>query len=136
MPRIDGRGSSRLLLSIGIVVLVFGFTPISRALLRSVDGSFAPSRYSSLALRTPSDAAVGILAGEPVEVQLTNHTGDVKTYHWSATQNGALISLGEETVDNGRATTILVPSRGAGTGRLRIALTGTNIFLTVPILKS
>jgi hypothetical protein len=120
----------------GIVVLVFGFTPISRALLRSVDGSFAPSRYNSLALRTPSDAAVGFLAGEPVAVRLTNHTGHIKTYHWSATQGGALISLGEETLDNGRATTILVPTRGAVTGRLRIALSGTSVFVTVPILKA
>ena len=136
MPRIVGPGSSRLLLSLVVVILVFGFTPMSRVLLRSVHGSFAPSQYSSLALSTPSDAAVGFLAGGVVPVQLTNHTGHIKTYHWSATQNGTLISLGEETLENGRAITILVPSRGAVTSRLRIALTGTNIFITVPILKS
>ena len=125
--------SSRPLLALLIVILLFGFTPISRVLLRSVDGSFAPNPYSSLALGTPSRAAVGFLAGEPVPVQLTNRTGHTQTYHWSATQNGALISLGEDTLANGRASTVLVPSRGAVAGKLRIALTGTDIFVTVPI---
>ena len=136
MPRIVGFSSKRLLLALIVAVLLFGFTPISRALLRSVDGSFAPTPYSSLALRTPSDAAVGVLAGEPVPVQLTNETGHTKTYHWSATQDGALISLGEEIVQSGRTTTILVPSQGAATGRLQIALNGTEVFVTVPVLGS
>ncbi|HEV3187375.1 MAG TPA: hypothetical protein VGZ04_04925 [Acidimicrobiales bacterium] len=117
-------------------IILFGFTPISRVLLRTVDGSFAPSKYSSLALRTPSDAVNGLFAGQPVLVRLTNHTGHLKTYHWNASQNGALISLGEQTLGNGRATTISVPSRGAISGRLRIAISGTNIFVTVPILAS
>ena len=136
MPRINGRGFGRLLLSLVVVILVLGFTPISRVLLRSVHGSFAPSPYSALAVSTPSDAAAGILAGELIPVQLTNRTGHTKTYHWSATQSGALISLGEETLDNGRTTTIFVPSRGAVAGTLRIALTGTNVFVTVHMLKS
>jgi len=119
-----------------IVVLLFGFTPASRVLLRSVNGSFASTPYSSLALVAPSDAAVGFPAGEPVPVRLTNDSGRTKTYHWSATENGALISLGEDTIGNGHATSILVPSRGAVTGVLRIALTSTDIFITVPILNS
>jgi hypothetical protein len=101
-----------------------------------VNGSFAPTPYSSLALGSPSDGSSGVVAGEPVIVKLTNRTGHAKTYHWSATQKGALISLGEETLGNGRTTTILIPSRGAVTGVLRIGITGTNIFITVPILKS
>lgn len=135
MPRIVGPGSSRLLLSLIVVILVFGFTPISRVLLRSVGGSFAPTPYSSLALGTPSNASGDFLAGQPVPVELTNRTGHSTSYHWSATQNGTLISLGEETLDNGRSATILVPSRGAVTGKLQIALTGTNIFVTAPILN-
>ena len=130
----DGNGARRLLLLLVVLVLVFGFTPISHGLLRFVHGSFAPSPYSSLALKTPSNVAVGIPAGELVPVQLANHTGHIKTYHWSATERGALISLGEATVDNGRAITIFVPSRGAVTGKLQIALTGTKIFVTVPIV--
>lgn len=135
MRRIVGPGSSRLLLTLVVLLLLFGFTPISRVLLRSVDGSFAPTPYSSLAVGAPSSGAVNFLAGERVPVELTNRTGQIKTYHWSATQNGALIGLGEETLDSGRTTTISVPSRGAVTGKLRIALTGTNIFVTVPLLN-
>jgi hypothetical protein len=136
MSRIAGPGSSRILLPLVIVVLVLAFTPISRVLLWTVDGSFAPSPYSSLALSSPSDGSSGVVTGERVSVQLTNRTGHAKTYHWSATQKGALISLGEETLGNGRTTRILVPSRGAVTGVLRIGITGTNIFISVPILKS
>jgi hypothetical protein len=116
--------------------VVLLFTPISHVLLRAVNGSFAPTRYSSLALKTPSEVALGIPAGTTIHVELTNETGHVKTYHWTATQNRALISLGEETVGSGRVTTILVPSRGAVAGRLRISLSGTNVFLTVPIQQS
>src|SRR5665213_621185 len=131
MSRIAGPGSSKILFP-----LVIAFTPISQVLLRTVDGSFAPSPYSSLALKAPSDGSSGVVSGKPVSVLLTNRTGRAKTYHWSATQKGALISLGEETLDNGRTTTILIPSRGAVTGVLRIGVTGTKIFITVPILKS
>ena len=136
MPRLVGLGPRRLLLAVLVVVLLFGFTPISRTLLHAVNGSFAQSPYSSLALMTPSDAAVGFVSGDPVPVQLTNHTGQTRTYHWSATEDGALISLGEDTVASGRASAISVPSRGAVNGQLRIALTGTDVFLTVPILSS
>jgi hypothetical protein len=118
-----------------VVVLLFAFTPISRALLRSVHGSFSPSRYSSLALKVPSAVSVGVRAGTVIPVIITNHTGRAETYHWRATQLGSLISLGEETVSNGGSSTIVVPSRGAVPGTLRISLTGTAIFLTVPTLK-
>jgi hypothetical protein len=136
MPRILGSGSGRLLLSLLVLVLVFGFTPISKGLLRAVDGSFAPSSYSSLALRNPAEAITGISPGTLIRVNLANHTGRTKTYHWSASQVGSLISLGAETLQNGKSATILVPSRGAVTGSLQISLTGTNVFVTVPVLKS
>ena len=136
MLRIVGSGSSKFRLSIVAVIVLFAFTPLSRALLLSVDGSFAPSPFSSLALRTPSDAAAAVQAGQFVPVRLTNHSGSTRTYHWSATQNGVLISLGQKTLLNGRGANIDVPTSGAASGRLRIALTGTDIFVTVPILKS
>lgn len=131
MPRVVNR----LLLVLIVAVLLFAFTPISRGLLRLVHGSFAPSPYSSLALRAPSLAGAGIRSGKPIPVQLTNETGHTKTYHWNATQRGALISLGEQTVQNGQTTTFLVPSQGATAGKIQIALEGTNIFITVPILR-
>jgi len=103
-------------------------------MLRVVDGSFATAHYSSLALQDPADSAAGILTGQPVRVQLTNHTGRTKTYYWSATQRGNLISLGEETLGNGKTVTFSVPYRGAVTGTLSVALTGTTVFVTVPIV--
>jgi hypothetical protein len=136
MSRVAGPGSRRILLPLVVVALAFAFTPISQVLLRTVDGSFAPSPYSSLGLSSPSDGASGVAAGDPVSVQLTNHTGHAKKYHWNATENGALISLGEQTLDNGRKMTILVPSRGAVVGVLRVVIVGTNVFVSVPILKS
>lgn len=134
MPRIVGRGPKRLSVIALAVILAFGFTPISNALLRSVDGSFAPTPYSSLALSSPSDAT-GILAGEFVRVQLINHSGHVKTYRWDASEKGSRLSIGAETLDNGQTLTFSVPSRGAVSGTLKIGLTGTNIYVTVPVLK-
>ncbi len=125
MPRIVGPGSSKLLLSLLVLALLFGFTPISRGLLRSVNGSFAPTSYSSLSFRTPSDAEADFPAGKPVPLQLTNRTGHVKTYHWSATQEARLSASAKKPWTMDRSTTILVPSRGAVTGKLQIALTGT-----------
>jgi hypothetical protein len=119
-----------------VLVLIFGFSPISATLLRAVNGSFAPTRYSSLALRNPSIAAAGLLSGDRVRIILTNHTGHIETYHWSASQKGGLISLGEETLGSGQSTTISVPSRGAVTGKLQVALTGSNVFVTVPVVGS
>jgi hypothetical protein len=129
------RVVNRLLLALVVALLLLAFTPISGALLRLVNGSFAPAPYSSLALKTPSLAAVGVRAGKPIPIQLTNKTGHTKTYHWNATQKGTLISLGEQTVQSGRTTTFLVPSQGSAVGKMQIALKGTKIFVTVPILK-
>jgi hypothetical protein len=136
MVRTGRRSASKILVILIIAFILFGFTPISRALLRTTDGSFAMTPYSSLALKTPSNGVKAIRSGEAVPVQLTNHTGHEKTYHWNATQGGSLISLGETTLRNGEATTILVPSRGAAAGRMQISLTNTHIFVTIPILKS
>ena len=43
------------------------------------------------------------------------------------------ISLGEETLGSDQVATIKVPTRGAVTGKLRIELSGTNVFVTVPL---
>jgi hypothetical protein len=134
MPRIIALGPKRLSLIALVGVLALAFSPISHLLLRSVNGSFAPAHYTSLALANPSDAS-GILAGEVVRVQLVNHTGHVKTYQWQESEKGSLLSLGAETVDNGHELTISIPSHGAVTGTLKIALAGTNVFVTVPVLK-
>jgi hypothetical protein len=136
MPRIVGRLSGNVVLTLVILALVLGFTPISKVLLKTVNGSFAPARYSSLALEVPSDAISGIRTGVPFHIQLTNRTGHDKTYLWSATEGGILVSLGQESLTNGQSASISVPTRDAVTGRLRVALTGTDIFLTVPIFKS
>lgn len=136
MPRIVGPGLSRLLLILTVVVLLFGFVPISRVLLRSVNGSFSAIPYSSLALKVPSDATAGIPAGKEVVVQLTNKTGQQKTYQWSATQKGTLISLGEDTVGSGQTSVIYIPSKGAVAGSLQILLLGSRVFITVPLVKS
>jgi hypothetical protein len=125
-----------LSLTLIVLVLVFGFSPISRLLLSTVSGSFSPTPYTSLALKASSHATRGIVAGQPVPVRLVDRTGRPKTYHWSATQNGRLVSLGDEALDSGQAVTILIPTRGATKGALRISLAGTQVFVTVPILRS
>ena len=134
MRRIVGPGPSRLLLSVIVLAILFCFTLFSNAMLRVVDGSFATAHYSSLALQHPVNAAAGIFPGQPVRVQLTNHTGRTKTYHWNATQKKNLIGLGEVTVGNGKSVTFSVPSRAAVTGTLSVALTGTTVFVTVPVV--
>ncbi|MGC2169610.1 MAG: hypothetical protein WA580_10955 [Acidimicrobiales bacterium] len=129
-------GSNRLLVIVVIAVLLFGFTGISDVLLRAVNGSFSPSAYSSLALNSPSEATRGVKVGSVVRVTLVNHTQQEKTYRWGATQDGSLISLGTETLQRGESTVIRVPTRGALAGPLKIALTGSNVFVTVPVRGS
>lgn len=136
MPRFVGRGSSRLALIALAAILLFGFSPISRGLLRSVDGNFGPTPYSALSLRDPSADFASVLAGQSIRVVLTNGTAHAKTYHWTAFEKGSLISLGEETVASGRSVMFSVPTSGAHDGTLRIVLNGTRVFLTVPIFKS
>jgi hypothetical protein len=130
MPRIFGSGSSKFRWSLIVLIVLFAFTPISRALLLSVDGSFDPSPFTSLALGNPANPA-GFEVGDLVSVRLTNHTRMTKTYHWSATQHGVVISLGENTLQNGRGTTINVPTNFGKPGTLRIAVSGTDVFVTV-----
>jgi hypothetical protein len=136
MPKINGKVARRLFLSLALAIVLLAFSPISHALLRSVNGSFDPTPYTSLALRTPSDAVTGIRRGVPVQVELTNHSGHTKTYRWLATQAGALISTGSDTLSAGRAKTISIPTKFASKGKLRVGLDDVNIYVTVPILKS
>ena len=136
MPRIVGPGSRTIRLSIIAVVVLFAFTPISRALLASADGSFAPTPYSSLALQTPAGRQQGFLVGDLVPVRVTNRTGATRTYHWDAVQKGVVVSLGELTVRNGGSANIDVSTTYASAGKLTIAIAGTNIFVTVSMRKS
>jgi len=132
----NGVWIGRFFLVLVVVVLIFGFSPISRQLLKTVNGSFAPTPYSSLALSTPGDAATGVPAGLAVAIQLSNDTGHTNTYHWTAQENGALISRGEQTLGNGKSINLSVPTLGAVAGTLRIVLQDTHVFITVPILTS
>lgn len=138
MPEKKGRGrrGTSYVFFVVIVTLLFAFSPISKGLLHLVHGSFAPSPYSSLSLSTQTERNVGTLVGRRVAVSLTNDTGIIKRYHWTATQNGVLISQGEVTLGTGHADNILISSKGARVGRLRITLKGTDIFVTVTMLKS
>ncbi len=136
MPVIKVRGNKSYVIFFVIAVMLFAFGPISRVLLGWVDGSFSPAPYSSLSLVNQAEFDVGVVEGRPVPVLLSNHTGHLQTYSWTATQDGAMISEGEKTLSDGQAVTALISSHGARQGRLRIALNGTDIFVTVSILKS
>jgi len=124
-----------LLLTLVVVALLIGFTPVSARLLRYVNGSFAPTPYSSLALSTPSAGTTGIATGSTIPIELTNHTGLATTYYWTATQGDVEISRGDLTLRNDNSTTIYVATEGAVVGTLRVALNDTKIFLTVPIIS-
>jgi hypothetical protein len=136
MPRIVGSGSSKFRLSIVALIILFAFTPISRVLLTSVDGSFAPAPFSSLALQSSSDPASAFEVGDLVPVRLTNRTGKTKTYHWIATQHEVVISVGEKTVLNGHGANIDVPTSFGKAGILRIALSGTDVYVTLRLQRS
>lgn len=137
MPGNEGRGNNRTSFVVIVVVIafLFGFSPISRVLLRVVHGSFAPPPFSSLSLVAPTDLNKDVVIGHSIGVLLANHTGQTENYHWIATQNGVQVHQGEERVGDGHATKILISSRGARAGRLRIALKGTKVFVTVTIRK-
>jgi hypothetical protein len=136
MPRIVGSGSSKFRLSVIALVVLFAFTPISKAFLDSVDGSFSPTPFTSLALRTPANPGSSFEVGDLIPVRLTNRTGTTKTYQWSATQHGVVISLGQKTVRNGDEANVNVPTTLGKAGTLRITLTGTNIYVTVSLQRS
>lgn len=134
MPSAKRNYVGKILLALVVVILLVGFTPISKHLLHYVNGSFSPQPYSSLALTTPAVVTEGILAGSAIPVKLTNHTGNTTKYHWIATQNGHRISDGSSTLANGASTTLSITTKSAVAGNLRISLTSTKIFITVPLL--
>jgi hypothetical protein len=136
MPRVAKPPAKRLIAVIVVTALLFGFSPISRMLLRLVDGSFAPSPYTSLALRNPSLAVTGVKRGTAILVVLSNHTGRTVTYHWRATQADTLIRSGKRTVLNNRVSTLRVSTKLATPGRLRVSLRGTTVYVEVPISRS
>lgn len=135
MPRIIGAGSKRLRATVLVVILALAFTPLSRVLLRAVDGSFAPVHYTSLALIHPALVTGGIASGTPIRLELVNHSGRRQTYHLRATQGGSLLSLGTETVQSGQKMELSIPTLGARSGHLEIRIAGTHVFVTVPIEK-
>jgi hypothetical protein len=134
MPLVKRNYIGKLLLTLVVVILLVGFTPISKKLLHYVNGSFSLKPYSSLALTTPAVVTKGIMAGSAIPVKLTNHTGNTSTYHWIATQDGHKISGGGSTLANGASTTLSITTKSAVAGNLRISLTRTKIFITVPLL--
>ena len=134
----NGRGTSRsaLVASTIVLVLLGGFSPISRFLLREVHGSFDPTPYTSLALAKPEAVSNGVVAGRPVEVRLSNRTGASKIYSWTAVERNVVISHGRKYVGVGRSATLLIPTRHARAGKLRIGIDYTDVFVTVLILAA
>jgi hypothetical protein len=122
----------------GLIVLVLlgCFTPISRFLLREVHGSFDATPFTSLALVKPEAVSNGVVAGRPVEVRLSNRTGVAKIYSWSAVERNVVISRGRMYVEVGHSATVMIPTRHARAGKLRIGIDHTNIFVTVLILAA
>jgi hypothetical protein len=131
-----GGNFGRILVALVVIALLFGFSPISTRLLRLADGSFKPTHYTSLALADPSQVASGISPGSVVPLELTNHTGQITTYHWAATQNGVLISQGSRTMVNGLTAALKIPTQGARNGILTVALEHTRIFVTLRLTAS
>ena len=136
MKIVTSNVTDRILLTVVIVTLLAGFTPISTRLLHYVDGSFAPTPYSSLAFSTPYVESTGIAAGFTIAIKLANHMGRATTYHWTATEGNQVIRRGGQTLGNDTSTMIYVSTKGTFAGRLRIALDNTKIFITVPIFTS
>lgn len=122
-----------VLLSLIAIGLVAGFTPISKGLLHEVNGSFAPTSYSSLSLAHSSEVAKGLLVGDTIEAVLSNHTGRTTTYSWTATEGHRLVSSGNRTLQNGQTITFGIGTRGSKSGEMRVALTHTKIFVTIPL---
>ena len=122
MPRITGAGSKRLRVTVLVVILALAvaFTPVSRALLSAIDGSFAPIHYTSLAFVHPARVTRGVTAGTPVRMELANHLGHRETYQLHVTQSGSLISLGTETLGSGQAEVVSIPTLGARRGTLEV----------------
>ena len=118
-----------------VITLLFGFSPISRFLLQVVHGSFSPAPYTALSLVNQESDFNGVKAGRPVAVRLSNRTGVTKNYSWSATEKNVVISRGTKFLKTGKSATILIPTRGAKSGTLRIGLDRTDIFVTVSILS-
>jgi hypothetical protein len=136
MKVVTSNITDRILLTVVIVILLIGFTPISTRLLHYVNGSFAPSPYSSLAFSNPYVESTGVATGFTIAIKLANHMGRATTYHWTATQGNKMISRGGQTLNNDTSAVLYVSTKGAAAGRLRIALTNTKIFITVPIFTS
>lgn len=130
------KSGTKLILPLMAAIAIFGFTPISHGLLRLVNGSFAPKSFTSLALQSPAQAVTGVKKGVTVRAEVTNETGRSRTYTWRATEAGKLVGLGEQRVASGQTATISVSTKYAAKGPLRIKLDGTNVFVTVPVLKS
>jgi hypothetical protein len=122
------------LLTAVVIALVIGFIPISKRLLHLVNGSFAPTPYSSLALVNPSVVAPGVTVGSSIRVDLTNHTGHTVSYIWVARQKSKQISTGSRTLTNGKSATLYVQTWRAKTGKLTIGIDNSHVFLTVPLI--
>ena len=73
--------------------------------------------------------------GDLVPVRVSNRTGSTKTYRWSASQHGVVVSLGEVTLENDHGANINVSTALAHPGALKVALSGSDIFVTVPLVK-
>ena len=138
MPERQGHQitKAKYLLAASLVILLFEFSPISNFLLRSVDGSFSPSPYSSLSLANQVEMDLGVRVGKPIALRLTNHTLRSRTYIWTSSQDGKLISQGTKKLGDGQEALFSVSSKGSRAGRLRISLMHTNIFVTVVLRKS
>ena len=115
--------------------MVLAFGPLSRTALRTVHGSFLPVAYSALSLDDPQQANVGVVAGQPVVVRLTNHNNHIYIYEWQCTDDGVTLSRGGRILADGQTALIQVPTLGARPGRLQVSIVGTDVYVTATVLR-
>ncbi len=125
----------KVLLAVVVVLLLVGFSPASKRLLKLVNGSFVASPYSSLALTASSLSLKGVPIGTVIPLRLANHTGRTTKYQWSAREPSFLVSHGVMIIPSDASETINVPTKGAAPGKLRISLNSGDVYVTVSLVE-
>ena len=118
-------------LSISITTLVVFFA--GPTLIRSIGGE-ADTSYFSLAFANPDQAALGFSVDEPISIILHNSRPVWREIRWRATIDYRQVATGEMRIGPQDSRKLkLIPKI---TGRLNIAIIGTEIYIHSKIRKT
>jgi hypothetical protein len=132
MRKVEYSIRNNIVKVLAIVLFLTTAQPAGELLVKAVGGSNEPKPYTSLSFKEPEKAS-RIIKEDILEFVVENHTNSQKKYYWEVIVNNMIVDQGNIEIDD--KASMVVKTIPKKSGRLRIQLVGSKVYITGTVLE-